>query len=360
MMPNVVTDAPTDDFGELPYVVTVQIASRVKSLRKILESGDYAGHVTAARVGVMLYPIDGLDVLSAHRRSGRVTVPCVVADAGSLAEAQLLHVRRSAHGQVNPVAFADAVSFIRTHMDDGPAAGIEYSEYRKIAGLHLDPGIRERASGYIAGLGRRFERIPSFFIALRAISEVEPGLQGNALDKLTKYCDRKAERTKVYAVPDYIKLKKMFATRKLKKASAPRRPKKGDRVPAARHDTTRKGATAVAAANEMPGYCHSASTVRFLCDCGSEYAFSSGDMGIWELKDRNRTAPMHHGDGAPWHAMPEAAVVYLSLYTPSLVYYYQLSGKRHGATILITKRRQPDDAVMRVRRALRPPRGRAA
>ena len=97
-----------------------------------------------------------------------------------------------------------------------------------------------------------------------------------------------------------------------------------------------------------------------MCDCGSEYVFSSGDMGVWELEDGNRTAPIRCGSGTPWHAMPEAAVVYLSLYTPSLVYYYQLSGKRHGATILVTKRRQPDEAVMRVRRALRPPRGRVS
>ena len=128
-------------------------------------------------------------------------------------------------------------------------------------------------------------------------------------------------------------------------------------MPAARHDTTGKGATAVAAANEMPGRCHRASAVRFCATAGQSTPLAPGTWASGSLEDRNRTAPMHHGDGAPWHAMPEAAVVYLSLYTPSLVYYYQLSGKRHGATILITKRRQPDDAVMRVRRALRPPPG---
>ena len=352
MTPNAVADLPTDAFGELPYVVTVRIASRVESLRKVLESDGYAGHVTAARVGVTLYPIDGLDVLSAHRESGRVTVPCVVADAGSLAEAQLLHVRQSAHGQTNPIVFADAVSFIKLHMGDGSAAGIEYSEYKKIAGLRLDPGIRERVSEYITGLGERVERIPPFFIALRAISEVEPGLQSKALDKLTKYCDRKAERTKVYAVPDYIKLKKIF----------PRpTPKKTDEAPAASQDTECE--IEVVEIDDGPvGYYHnySTDTVRFLCDCGSEYVFRSRDMGIWELKDRNHMALMHYDNGTPWYAIPEAAAEYLDLALGPSTYYYQLSGKRRGATMLITKRYQPDDAVMRVRRALRPPRGRAA
>ena len=161
MTPDAVADAPTGAFGELPYTVTVQAASRIRSVLKVLESGGDAGHVTAARVEGVLYPIDGLDVLSAHRESGRAAVPCVAADAGSLAEAQLLHVRQSAHGQVNPVAFADAVSFVRMHMGDGPAAGIENSEYREIAGMRLARGSGKGcqstspASGRGPGASRR-------------------------------------------------------------------------------------------------------------------------------------------------------------------------------------------------------------
>ena len=79
-------------------------------------------------------------------------------------------------------------------MDDGPTAGIEYSEYRKIAGLHLESGDQGKGVGVHRRPREEVRAHPSFFIALRAISEVEPGLQENALDKLTKYCDRKAER----------------------------------------------------------------------------------------------------------------------------------------------------------------------
>ena len=347
MTPDAVTDVPTDSFCELPHTVTVPMASRIKSVRDVLESGGYAGHVTAALVGVGIYPVDGLDVLSAYRESGRGTVPCIVVDAESLAEAQLLHVRRSAHGQVNPIVFADAVSFVRRHMGDGPAAEIENREYERIAGLPLAPGIRERVSEYITGLGKRIERIPSFFLALQAISEMEPGLQSGALDRLTKYCDRRAG---VYAVPDRLKLKRMFA------------PKKERKEPATSRDTAEEDAVKVMITNEPLGCYHSYDTnsVCFWCDCGSEYVFSAKGMDIRELKDRSSLVPLYGDRGIRRYAMPEGAAKYLVLSLQPAVYYYELSGKKHGTTILISKKIQSDDAIRRVRRALRPPRKRAA
>ena len=342
MTPDAVADAPTGAFGELPYTVTVQAASRIRSVLKVLESGGDAGHVTAARVEGVLYPIDGLDVLSAHRESGRAAVPCVAADAGSLAEAQLLHVRQSAHGQVNPVAFADAVSFVRMHMGDGPAAGIENSEYREIAGMRLAPGIRERMSEYITGIGKRTGRIPSFLPLFQAVSKTEPGRQAETLDRLIRCCDLTAEYNGFYTVLDLTTLKRVVGL------LTPRRrggPTDGDR---AWMDAWMGGA---------PGRYPKPNrdSVYFRCGCMSERVIDTWNLVVLRLPDERTPVPSDRNEGTPMYPMRGDAAEYLNLAAGPAVYCYPLSEGEHGDDMLISKRRLSDDIVGRVRRAMRQP-----
>ena len=289
MTPDAVADAPTDAFGELPYTVTVQAASRIRSALKILESGGDAGHVTAARVeGGCSTPIDGLDVLSAHRESGRAHRPVRCGRTPDrLAEAQLLHVRQSAHGQVNPVVFADAVSFVRMHMGDGPAAGIENSEYREIAGMRLAPGIRERMSKYITGIGKRTGRIPSFLPPVSG--SVRDGARPpsrDPLDRLIRCCDLTAEYNGFYTVLDLTTLKRVVGL------LTPRRrggPTDGDR---AWMDAWMGGA---------PGRYPKPNrdSVYFRCGCMSERVIDTWNLVVLRLPDERTPVPSDRNEGTP-------------------------------------------------------------
>ena len=343
MTPDAVADVPTGAFNELPHVVTIPITSRIRSVQKVLESGGDAGHVTAARVEGRLYPVDGLDVLSAHRESGLGTVPCVVVDAGSLAEAQLLHVRQSAHGQVNPVVYDDAVSFIRTHMGDGPAAGIENSEYKEIAGLALAPGIRERMSEHITGLGKKIERVPSFLSMFQAISEAKPDFQEKALGKLIRYCDIAARHNGSYTVPGYFTLRETL--RQLTPRKRRREPTDDDM---ARKDSWTDG---------TPGYYHDPyhNNMYFRCKCMSVRIIDTRKLVVRKPgKETSRAVILDEAGGITMYAIRDDAAEYLNLAAGPPVYYYPLSGGEDGADILISKRRLSDDAVGRVRRALHP------
>ena len=340
MTPDTATDAPTGAFSELPYTVTVQAASSIGSVLKVLESGGYAGHVTAARVEGALYPIDGLEVLSAHRESGRAAVPCVVVDAGSLAEAQLLHVRQSAHGQVNPVVFADAVSFVRRHMGDGPATGIDNWEYRKIAEMRLAPEIMERMSEYITGIGKKTGRIPSFLSLFQAVSGTEPGRRAETLDRLIRCCDLTAEYNGFYTVPDLPALKRVIGLLTPRKRRG--EPTDGD---AAGMDAWMNG---------EPGYYHDPhfNKIYFRCGCMSERAIDTKSLTVQKQRHTDRAIFLEGDDGMLMYPIRDDAVEYLNLAAGPAVYCYPLSEGEHGDDMLISKRRLPDDVVERARRAI--------
>ena len=360
------------DLRDLPYVVTIPIASHINSAKNVLESGGSVVPITVARVGEDLYPVDKMDVLFAHREIGRDTISCIMMDVDSLAEAQLLHINLSSSLPTNPFLISEAAKYIRNEKNGEAVGEIKDREYKKIDGLKLSDGIRDMMSTYISSLGSKMDHIPSFLAIFKMVSRLEPDDQTRAVGMVTRYCDKMAEIYNVYSLPEPSTLENIMdqftqKTAAVETAGYDESPDityeyDGDEYGDADDEygsegqsrPARESTVDVEVESEKPGYYHNpdGGSVDFRCECGREFIVNTKNRVINKREDRDNVVLLHGDYGAPMYAIKSEISEYLELALKPSTFYYPLSDERHGDSVIISKKRLSDDAISAIKAIL--------
>ena len=361
-----ITPVDTNDICDLPYPVTIPIRTRIESVQDAIKSGRATGPVTVARVGEKIYPVDKLDVLHAYRKSGSRAILCMVMDAATLAEAQLLHIELSGSLSVNPLILGNAVDYVRAEGGGSMTAGAESWEHMRIARMPLVPEIRERMSGYITSLGARMEHIPSFLAVFRVLSRISDGSQVEAMELIIEYCDKMAKANRHYAVPEINILDAMtenFTQRKERPLAVRPDSYRGDDG----YGETSNGSrdtrgyvdpdegVKVREGKKKLGYYHTVdpNSVHFKCKRDNEYVFNGRSLTVREHVDKGRFILLEGDHGSRMYAIRPDAADYLELSMQPSIQYYFTSNKQHGATVIITKKNLSEETLDKIKAILR-------
>ena len=317
----------------IPHMVIIPIWAHVKDICHTLRAGGQTISVVVANVGGRLYAIDNIDTLLAYRELGAKTLPCRVVPFRSVEEALLAHMRASATLPVNPLRYGEAAEAARRALGDNALTGLD-DEYMRITALPLAPGAKERMDGYIAGLGKRVSRVPSFYPVLRAVSKLDPDAQPDIADRIVKYCERMSRSDRTCVVPDSNNIENLI-TRIMKRRNRP--PK-----PTARGEETQGGESMIWV--EVLGeaqYYHepSAGGFQFRCGCGSEYFVNTRRFSVRKYEERKDMVVLTGEYSEELYAIRRDAASFLGLDAKPTMNYYMPPDRKHGSAVLLSKRR---------------------
>jgi len=330
----------TGNILNLPVMVTIPIVSRISSMVDTIQKGGFIGHAVAARVGEKTYAIDRIDVLMAYRECGAKTVPCVITDAASEAQAQSMHIRLSQHLPTNPFQVIAAAQYVKDKFGED----IDFvltPEHHKLTKLNLSHEVRSKMTTYIHELGQRLDDVPSFFHIFRELARVEVHKQAKALDSLIAYCDSIAQAGHAFSLPDSFvaeKILRQFAT-KLTAGSATKPVTSGRNTdvvgpiesPVSEAQDSDKSAYKMHSAEE-----HSSMQMR--CECGREYVIDTKSNTVKSRTERTDLILLQGEYGKKVFGIRSKDAEYLGLDDDSLVYCYRGDRARRGNFLIVSKK----------------------
>lgn len=320
----------------LPVSVTVRMGRSVRAIAEGIRSGEAPVRpVVVASVGGRMYPVDGMDVLEAHRMAGRAKVSCVVVEAADEAEAVGLHVAMSGRRAVNPFMVADAVRWMEGY---GRAVVGADPRYVQLAQLPLADGVRETFERWIARLADRLEVMPQFWHIFRPLSEVRREDQARALESVMAF---------VHAMgtsPDVSTLRGIL------RQFASGLPGAAPRV-AAIEGEDKGPAPAPAAKPERPRTAPVEDTARVSCGCGRQWYVDTKSGAVRRVREVDNMTVLTGDDGQPVYAVPPEVAEHLDMGSFP-VHYHLVPGSFQAA--IISARVLDEGVVERVAGALVP------
>lgn len=318
----------------LPVSVTVRMGRSVRAIAEGIRSGEVPVRpVVVASVGERMYPVDGMDVLEAHRTAGCAEVPCAVVEAADEAEAVGLHVAMSGRRAVNPFMVVDAVRWVEGC--GGVVGGVD-PRYVQLAELPLAEGVRETFEGWIARLADRLEVMPQFWHIFRPLSEVRREDQARALESVMAF---------VHAMgtsPDVSTLRGIL------RQFASALPGAAPRV-AAIEDKDGGPAPAPAARREGSGTAPVEDTGRVSCGCGRQWYVDTKSGAVRRVREVDNMTVLTGDDGEPVYAVPPEVAEHLEMGSLP-VHHYLVPGSFPVA--LASSRVLDEKTVARVAEAL--------
>lgn len=295
----------------LPVDVTVRMGRSVQAIAGSIRSGEAPVRpVVVASARGRMYPVDGLDVLEAHRAAGSAEVPCIVVEAADEAEAVGLHVAMSGRRPVNPFMVVDAIRWMER---SGRAARGVDPRYAQLSELPLAGDVRETFEKWIGRLADRLEVMPQFWHIFRPLSAVRPEDQSRALESVMAF---------VHAMgtsPDISTLRGIL------RQFAVERPEAAPRVTATGEDCGKAATPTPAAEPERSRAAPVENSRRISCGCCRQWYVDTKRGTIRRVREADNMTVLTGDDGEPVYAVPPEVAEHLQM-DRSSVHHYLVAG----------------------------------
>ena len=174
----------TSKIEDADYSLLVITGPRVKMLAARMLNGEMTGPVHIAELDGKYYPIDGLDVLEAAKKTRIRSVPCVVYEVDSIAKVVQLHINSVNESSWHPISTLDMADKIKKMGIDGKSLP---PTLQNLDGMKISDEARKRINTFVKEVSKTYYRFPSMTHLLRPISDVQREKQDKAVKTLVKY-----------------------------------------------------------------------------------------------------------------------------------------------------------------------------